>query len=79
MLKETLVDSNSDVFKDLLDRYMLNNTHKLTFVMRPDEKYSESLNREEQVRLKEKLSLSNTDKIYESGLELAKLQAHKQG
>lgn len=61
----------------LVDKYLLNNNHKLIMTMSPEKNYEE-LRKENEIKLlKEKLaSLSDTDKdhIYKQGLELQQQQ-----
>jgi Zn-dependent M16 (insulinase) family peptidase len=50
-------------FEGLIDKYLLNNTHTLSFVMRPDENYTSDLVSEEKNRLSKKVdALTNEDK-----------------
>ncbi|KAI8824441.1 peptidase M16C associated-domain-containing protein [Fimicolochytrium jonesii] len=68
-------------FESRIEKYFLNNKHRLTFVMEPDEKYNDALNLNEKERLNEKIAaLSETEKkrIYEEGLKLAESQEGKQ-
>lgn len=61
----------------LVDKYLLNNKHKLVMTMSPENNYEELRIKNENKILKEKLaSLSDADKdhIYQQGLELRKQQ-----
>ncbi|VVC33629.1 Peptidase M16, C-terminal,Metalloenzyme, LuxS/M16 peptidase-like,Peptidase M16, N- [Cinara cedri] len=63
--------------QSLVDRYLLNNKHKLVITMSPENNYEELRKENEEKLLKQKLdSLSSVDKdnIYLQGLELRKQQ-----
>ncbi|CAO3677852.1 unnamed protein product [Umbelopsis ramanniana] len=60
-------------FESRIEKYLLNNNHKLTFVMEPSATFAAELSKEEQERLESKVSaLTESDKkeIEERGLEL---------
>ncbi|KAI9286907.1 peptidase M16C associated-domain-containing protein [Umbelopsis sp. AD052] len=60
-------------FESRIEKYLLNNQHKLTFVMEPSSTFAAELSKEEQERLESKVSaLTESDKkeIEERGLEL---------
>ncbi|KAG2182463.1 hypothetical protein INT43_007393 [Umbelopsis isabellina] len=74
-LRKELAEGN--FFESRIEKYLLNNKHKLTFVMEPSAQYSTELLEEEQSRLADKVkTLSEEDKqeIEERGLELLKNQ-----
>ncbi|KAI8991000.1 peptidase M16C associated-domain-containing protein [Mycotypha africana] len=48
--------SKGKFFENLIDKYLLNNKHTLTFIMRPDDKYANNVLTEEQERLAKKVS-----------------------
>lgn len=61
----------------LVDKYLLNNKHKLVMTMSPENNYEDLRKKNEEKLLKEKLApLSDTDKdkIYQQGLELRQQQ-----
>lgn len=63
--------------ESLVDRYLLNNKHKLVMTMSPEDNYEEIRKENEEKLLKEKLApLSDVDKsnIYQLGIELRKQQ-----
>lgn len=63
--------------QSLVDKYLLNNNHKLVMTMSPENNFEELRKESEEKLLKEKLApLSDTDKenIYQQGLELRKQQ-----
>ncbi|KAI7863451.1 peptidase M16C associated-domain-containing protein [Mucor mucedo] len=56
--------ANGNFFESRIDKYLLDNPHTLSFIMRPDEKYTADLITEEQSRLSEKVkALSEQDKV----------------
>lgn len=56
--------ANGNFFESRIDKYLLDNPHTLSFIMRPDEKYTAGLITEEQDRLSEKVNaLSEQDKV----------------
>ncbi|ORY02652.1 hypothetical protein K493DRAFT_405243 [Basidiobolus meristosporus CBS 931.73] len=60
-------------FESRIEKYFLNNPHKLTFVMEPDNKYNEQLLENESVRLSKitsKLNDSDKQHIFQRGLDL---------
>lgn len=74
-LRKELAQGN--FFESRIEKYLLNNQHKLTFVMEPSAQYSTELVEEEQSRLADKVkALSEEDKqeIEERGLELLENQ-----
>ncbi|KAI8083948.1 peptidase M16C associated-domain-containing protein [Gilbertella persicaria] len=55
--------AQGNFFESRIDKYLLNNPHTLSFVMRPDEKYASDLLVEEKTRLADKINqLSDADK-----------------
>lgn len=71
------LNNHSHYLQSLVDRYLLNNKHKLVMTMSPINNYEEIRIENEKKLLKEKLApLSNADKdnIYQQGLELRKQQ-----
>lgn len=63
--------------KDVIEKYFINNKHKLVMTMVPDHKFDDVFNAEEARLLKEKvsdLSAGQKEKIYIEGLELSKTQ-----
>ncbi|XP_050438210.1 presequence protease, mitochondrial-like [Adelges cooleyi] len=72
---------NSNYLQLLVDKYLLNNKHKLIITMSPDESYEELRKKTEENLLKEKLALlsdADKDNIYQQGLELRKEQDAEQ-
>lgn len=64
-----------------IQKYFLDNKHRLTFIMTPEESYSEALEKEESDRLAKKLSTLDESaklKIHENGIKLAKIQETKE-
>ncbi|KAJ3410731.1 Presequence protease, mitochondrial [Chytridiales sp. JEL 0842] len=64
-------------FESRIEKYFLNNKHKLTFIMEPSETYAAEIERNEVERLQKKVeSLTEADrkKVYEDGLKLLELQ-----
>ncbi|KAH8556273.1 peptidase M16C associated-domain-containing protein [Umbelopsis sp. PMI_123] len=60
-------------FESRIEKYLLNNKHKLTFIMEPSTTFAAELSKEEQDRLKKKVSAlteSDQKEIEERGLEL---------
>ncbi|KAI9491991.1 peptidase M16C associated-domain-containing protein [Zychaea mexicana] len=71
-LKQELATGN--FFESRIDKYLLNNQHKLVFTMQPDGDYSAKLSKDEEQRLASKVSqLTDTDKaeIAEQGKQLS--------
>ncbi|KAI8368267.1 peptidase M16C associated-domain-containing protein [Radiomyces spectabilis] len=65
--------SQGNFFESRIEKYLLNNPHTLTFIMRPDAQYSSNLVSEENARLAKKVSaLTEADRkeILEKGKEL---------
>ncbi|SAM08473.1 hypothetical protein [Absidia glauca] len=74
-LKKELAQGN--FFESRIDKYLLNNPHKLTYIMKPDQHYSTDLVTEEQARLAQKvdrLDDAELQQILERGAELQKNQ-----
>ncbi|CAO3606883.1 unnamed protein product [Cunninghamella blakesleeana] len=74
-LKMELAQGN--FFESRIDKYLLNNNHKLTYTMTPDANYNNNLNADEQLRLSkkvEKLTESDKKDILEQGELLLKNQ-----
>ncbi|CAO3597204.1 unnamed protein product [Absidia cylindrospora] len=74
-LKKELAEGN--FFESRIDKYLLNNQHKLTYIMKPDSDYSSNLVSEEETRLAQKVdNLSDSDRtrILEQGADLQKNQ-----
>ncbi|KAJ3047852.1 Presequence protease, mitochondrial, partial [Rhizophlyctis rosea] len=72
---------NPTYFQTMIQKQFLNNPHRLTFIMEPDNAYNEILGQKEQARLKQKvdaLSEEERKKIYEQGLQLLKNQEEKE-
>lgn len=64
-------------FQNLIKKYFLNNSSRLTLIMRPEAQYSEKVNASETALLSEKLeALSEVDKrkVFEQGLALLEAQ-----
>ncbi|KAJ3111086.1 Presequence protease, mitochondrial [Phlyctochytrium bullatum] len=64
-------------FERLIDKYFLNNNHKLVFIMKPSKEHAVQVEENEKKRLEEKVkNLSEQDKkvLHKDGLELLKLQ-----
>ncbi|KAI7908289.1 peptidase M16C associated-domain-containing protein [Cokeromyces recurvatus] len=73
--------SKGNYFEHLIDKYLLNNKHTLSFVMRPDEKYSATVLSEEKSRLAKKVeSLTDKEKaeIAQDGKDLLASQDRKE-
>lgn len=69
---EEYLVSGDQILKDVLVKYILNKPY-FKYVMKPDEKLAESIQKEEKDRLESKISkLDSTDKeiIYERGIQL---------
>ncbi len=61
-LKEDLV-TNKSIFKDLIRKYFLQNSHRVTLIMKPDDKYMEQQEKHEREMLEKiSASLSEEDK-----------------
>ncbi|KAI9305038.1 peptidase M16C associated-domain-containing protein [Cunninghamella echinulata] len=74
-LKKELTQGN--FFESRIDKYLLNNKHKLTYIMTPDANYNNNLTTAEQLRLSQKIEkLTDADKkeILEQGKLLLKNQ-----
>ncbi|KAI8084616.1 peptidase M16C associated-domain-containing protein [Halteromyces radiatus] len=74
-LKKELAQGN--FFESRIDKYLLNNTHKLTYIMNPDANYSANLAKEEETRLAQKvneLDASDKTRILEQGAILQQNQ-----
>ncbi|KAG3257777.1 pitrilysin metallopeptidase 1 [Ictidomys tridecemlineatus] len=72
---------NPKFLQEKVKQYFMNNQHKLTLSMKPDDKYYEKQTQIETEKLKQKVdSLSPEDKqqIYEKGLELRSQQSKPQ-
>ncbi|KAI9253614.1 peptidase M16C associated-domain-containing protein [Sporodiniella umbellata] len=55
--------AEGNFFEALIDKYLSNNPHTLSFIMRPDESFSSNLAKEEQTRLADKVkTLTEKDK-----------------
>ncbi|KAI9011355.1 peptidase M16C associated-domain-containing protein [Gaertneriomyces semiglobifer] len=68
-------------FEAMIEKYFLANQKRVTFVMQPDEQYSEKLADQEQSRLRDKvakLAQNDKEKILTDGIELAHLQSTKE-
>lgn len=73
----TKLSNQPNYLQLLVDKYLLNNNHKLIMTMSPEKNYEELRKENEEKLLKEKLaSLSDADKdnIYKQGLELRQQQ-----
>ncbi|XP_022167933.1 presequence protease, mitochondrial [Myzus persicae] len=71
------LSNQPNYLQSLVDKYLLNNNHKLIMTMSPENNFEELRKEKEEKLLKEKLApLSDTDKenIYQQGLELRKQQ-----
>lgn len=69
--------SQPNYLESLVEKYLLNNKHKLVITMSPENNYEELRKKNEEKLLKEKLApLSDADKdnIYQQGLELRQQQ-----
>ncbi|XP_028042841.1 presequence protease, mitochondrial [Bombyx mandarina] len=78
-LKENLMTPN--YVKNIIEKYFIQNNHKLVMTMLPDPKFDDVFNEAESKLLKSKVSsLSANDKeaIYKEGLELSKVQKEVQ-
>ncbi|KNC81627.1 hypothetical protein SARC_06065 [Sphaeroforma arctica JP610] len=63
--------------KNFFERHLISNQHRLTFIMTPDEKFTNNLAQQEADYLKEvvsTLSDESRDRVYEQGLQLLKEQ-----
>ncbi|XP_025786806.1 presequence protease, mitochondrial isoform X3 [Puma concolor] len=72
---------NPEFLQEKVKQYFKNNPHKLTLLMKPDDKYFEKQTQKETEKLKQKIDcLSPKDKkqIYEKGLELQTQQSKAQ-
>uniref|UniRef100_A0A8D2AWE4 Presequence protease, mitochondrial n=1 Tax=Sciurus vulgaris TaxID=55149 RepID=A0A8D2AWE4_SCIVU len=72
---------NPKFLQEKVKQYFMNNQHKLTLSMKPDEKYYEKQTQIETEKLKQKvdsLSLEDKQQIYEKGLELRSQQSKPQ-
>ena len=59
---------------------MLNNAHKLVFIMKPSASFNEKLGKKEQEILLNAMELNGSkEKFYEKGVELLKKQEEKEG
>ncbi|KAJ3041990.1 Mitochondrial presequence protease [Rhizophlyctis rosea] len=68
-------------FQKMIHKQFLENKHRLTFVMEPENSYNQILAQKEQERLKKKVdALTEEDRkvIYEQGLQLVKNQEEKE-
>ncbi|ALC40681.1 CG3107 [Drosophila busckii] len=75
-LRSNLKDSKN-YFQGKIEQYMVNNTHKLTLTMSPDEMYEENFKQAEKDMLKQKVSALdsvNLEEIYQNGIKLEKSQ-----
>ncbi|XP_032589846.1 presequence protease, mitochondrial isoform X2 [Drosophila grimshawi] len=64
---------NKNYFQDKIKQYILNNPHKLTITMSPDEKFDENFEKAHKAVLQEKidsLSAEDLQQIYKTGLKL---------
>ncbi|CAI6368344.1 unnamed protein product [Macrosiphum euphorbiae] len=71
------ISNKPNYLQSLVDKYLLNNNHKLVMTMSPENNFEELRKENEEKLLKEKLApLSNADKenIYQQGLELRRQQ-----
>ncbi|XP_060880823.1 presequence protease, mitochondrial [Metopolophium dirhodum] len=71
------LSNQPNYLQSLVDKYLLNNNHKLVMTMSPENNFEELRKENEEKLLKEKLApLSDADKenIYQQGLELRKQQ-----
>ncbi|KAK2579791.1 hypothetical protein KPH14_012183 [Odynerus spinipes] len=71
---------NSQYLQDLVKKYLMNNTHRLTLTMTPDEKYDAEIAAAEQELLSKKLkelSKEELDNVYKEGLTLLAEQEKK--
>lgn len=69
--------NQSNYLQSLVDRYLLNNKHKLVMTMSPESNYEDLRIENEEKLLKEKLALlsdADKDNIYKQGLELRQQQ-----
>ncbi|KAJ3175590.1 Mitochondrial presequence protease [Geranomyces variabilis] len=67
-------------FESLIEKYFLNNKHRLVFVMEPDAEYNDNLLSSEKARLEKKvgaLTAEDKDRIYLEGIKLAESQETK--
>jgi Zn-dependent M16 (insulinase) family peptidase len=74
-LKHRLHDKN--FFKDMIKKYFINNSHKITLVMTPDEKYTEKQKQQEQEKLKKievSLTEEDKDKIISNSIKIEELK-----
>ncbi|KAF9805565.1 hypothetical protein SFRURICE_020950 [Spodoptera frugiperda] len=63
--------------KEVIEKYFINNKHKLTMTMVPDPKFDDTFNTAEGTLLKEKvkaLTQEDREKIYKEGIELSTAQ-----
>ena len=76
--KRRLKEGN--LFENLIQKYLLNNAHKLVFIMKPSASFNEKLGKKEQEILLNAMELKGSkEKFYEKGVELLKKQEEKEG
>ncbi|GBP87245.1 Presequence protease, mitochondrial [Eumeta japonica] len=78
-LKESI--TNPKHVRDTIERYFINNTHRLIMTMTPDPKFDENFTASELKLLKDKtasLSKEQKEQIYTDGIELSKAQKKKE-
>ncbi|CAF0727818.1 unnamed protein product [Didymodactylos carnosus] len=73
------IKKNPKLLQEMVEKYFLNNQHKLIAIMNPDEEYSEKKKRKEMEICQKLISqYENKRDIYEQGLELQKRQSAPQ-
>ncbi|CAO3587944.1 unnamed protein product [Absidia cylindrospora] len=65
-------------FESLIDKYLLGNTHALTYIMQPDAAFNTSTAKEEKDRLARKISDASSEENQQKILEQAQQLAQKQ-
>ncbi|XP_070070039.1 presequence protease, mitochondrial [Drosophila takahashii] len=74
------LSQNNNYFQDKMEQYFVNNNHRLTLTMSPDELYEENFRKAEKELLRQKvknLAKENLNQIYENGLILDAFQKAK--
>lgn len=71
-------EKNPDFISGMIDKYFLQNTHRLHLLMVPDESYNDILINEENLKLQEKLKDQNIELLKEDAKILASKQTEQQ-
>ena len=75
---QSSLSNNPNYISDMIDKYFLNNNHRMHLLMVPDKHYSDNIANEESLLLKSKLKSVDKEEIEKQNEELSRKQSEKQ-